>query len=371
MAIYTDGVVPWNSLDDNTRLPLSSELEGGYPCGPADPELFNWTAGWPIGNIWNMILNAGITPGTDKLLDLARAIQSQKVNYAVAGGTANAITATLAPVPASLTVGMIAHVKISAANTSTTPALNLNGFGAATIVANDGSPLQTNSLVPGLVAGLLWDGTNWRLVSLTASQTPPRNIATYATAGITNFTVPAGIYKIFARVWGGGGGGGGIAGVGNAGGGGGAGGYTEGWFDVVPGQVIVITVGAKGTAGAASNSGSAGTGGTSSFGSYCSAIGGTGGSNGAAAGGAGGTASGGQLIIGGGNGYSGGYIYGNTSLPYGGAGAPAHQQSIIFPSLSGGSISGYGFGSGGSGATSPTGTSAGSQGASGALIIQY
>lgn len=28
MAFYTDGVVPWNSLDDNTRAPLASEPGG-------------------------------------------------------------------------------------------------------------------------------------------------------------------------------------------------------------------------------------------------------------------------------------------------------------------------------------------------------
>jgi len=132
MAFYTDGFVPWNSLDNNTRAPLSSELEGGYPCGEADQELFNWTAGWPIGNIWNMLLESGITPDVDKLLDLARAIQTGKVNYATSAGTANALTAALSPVPQSITTGMVIRLKISTSNTDVAT-LNLNGLGAAPI----------------------------------------------------------------------------------------------------------------------------------------------------------------------------------------------------------------------------------------------
>lgn len=61
MPFYTKGSVPWNSLDDNTRGPVSSELEAGYPCGEADQGLFNWTAGYPIGQVYNVMLKAGIS----------------------------------------------------------------------------------------------------------------------------------------------------------------------------------------------------------------------------------------------------------------------------------------------------------------------
>ncbi|MFK0339194.1 hypothetical protein ACIQT7_18150 [Agrobacterium deltaense] len=74
MSVYTDGVVPWNSLDDNTRLPQASELEGGYPCGEADRELFNWTVGYPIGQIYNVLLGAGIVPDLSDLTQLKQAL---------------------------------------------------------------------------------------------------------------------------------------------------------------------------------------------------------------------------------------------------------------------------------------------------------
>lgn len=171
MTFYTDGVVPWNSLDNNTRAPLSSELEGGYPCGEADQQLFNWTAGWPVGNIWNMLLESGITPDVDKLLDLARAIQTGKVNYANSAGTANALTATLSPVPQSITPGMAIRLKISTSNTDVAT-LNLNGLGTAPIQTKFGAPLARGALTAGSVATLIFDGAAWRIADLSLSEIP-------------------------------------------------------------------------------------------------------------------------------------------------------------------------------------------------------
>lgn len=165
MAFYTDGVVPWNSLDNNTRAPLASELENGYPCGEADQQLFNWTAGWPVGNIWNMILQSGITPDTDKLLDLSRAVQSSKVKYTVAGGSANAITAALSPAPVSYTVGIEINVKINTANTGPVT-INLNGLGAVDVVDRIGAALAAGDFVANEVVKMVYDGTRFRLIRL-------------------------------------------------------------------------------------------------------------------------------------------------------------------------------------------------------------
>lgn len=322
---------------------------------------------YPQREIVDLIIKSGFDP--DEVLQLAVAIQSGKVNFATAGGTANAMTATLSPAPPALTPGMRLWLLSGTANTTTTPTLNVNGFGASGIVGNDGSALPLNAFVPGLIAPLIWDGTRWRMETFTTLQTPPRNIVSYTTAGTTNFTVPAGVFKIFARVWAGGGGGGGNSASTNAGGGGGGGGYTEGWFDVTPGQVIPVTVGAGGAAGAASSSGVAGTGGSSSVGALCSATGGVGGGNGTGTGGVAGSGTGGTFSRIGGNGYAGGYIAGNTSLPFGGAGAPSYQQSLVMPALGGGSVGGFGPGVGGSGTSGAGGV--GGLGAAGMVIIQY
>ncbi|MBX4889760.1 hypothetical protein [Rhizobium bangladeshense] len=169
MAFYTDGVVPWNSLDNNTRGPITSELEGGYPCGPADQELFNWTAGWPIGNIWNAILSAGITPDTDKLLDLARAIQNGKMNYAVAGGTANALTVALTPAITAHVAGMVVRLKIATSNTG---AATLNdGAGALPITTLKGAALAGGDLPANAILTFICTGTSWMLAGQAYSET--------------------------------------------------------------------------------------------------------------------------------------------------------------------------------------------------------
>lgn len=135
-----------------------------------------------------------------------------------------------------------------------------------------------------------------------------------------SFTVPAGVYRIRGRVWGGGGGGGG-GGAGGAGSGGGGGGYAEGWYDVTPGQVIAVTVGAAGTAGIQSGA-NGGAGGSSSLGSLLSATGGAGGlstTTSVKAGVAGGTGTGGAVNITG-QPTAASYQIGSTFLGSGGGG---------------------------------------------------
>lgn len=96
----------------------------------------------------------------------------------------------------------------------------------------------------------------------------------YLTAGSYSFTVPNGISEILGVVIGAGGGAKSATGFGTSAPGGGGGGYAQGVIAVTPGQVIAVTVGARGAGGAASASGSAGA--SSSLGSYLSATGGGG-----------------------------------------------------------------------------------------------
>ncbi len=150
--------------------------------------------------------------------------------------------------------------------------------------------------------------------------------------GTYSFTVPAGVYTIFGRVWGAGGGGGG-ANNSNFGDGGGGGGYAEGWFSVTPGQVITIIVGAGGAAGYTTG-GNGGNGGSSSIGSYMSATGGLGGpgdmsavSTGSFAVPAGGTGYGGdEEMVGGTGGVTIGSYGAPGVVPGDGGGAPKGGQ---------------------------------------------
>lgn len=236
-------------------------------------------------------------------------IQRGQQTYAVAAGTTNALTVSLTPPLAEYKAGEVLTVKISATNTGAAT-LNVNGLGVKSILRGDGAPLQAGDLVAGQLASIQYDGTAWQVDGLKTSQQPPRNLQAYSTAGTYTFTVPTGVYKVFARVVGGGGG---AAGVGThpdlslrPQGAGGAGGAAEGWVSVSPGQNITVTVGAGGAGGAKSpltanaNGGSGGTGGTSSFGAFMSATGGGGGVN--MSGGLGGDGSGGQITFVGGMG---------------------------------------------------------------------
>lgn len=378
MSFWLDGVAPWNSLDDNTRAPLASELEAGYPCGEADQELFNWTAGYPIGQVWNVIVNAGMTPGLNSLLDLSRAIQSGKLNFAVAGGSANALTATLTPATATLTDGMQARLRVANVNSGAATA-NINGTGAKAIKTLGGADLVAGDLTGDLT--LVYNAALdvWVLASL------PKGVGPYLLGGMktlvtsTTWTRPAGCRAIEIEGVGGGGAAGGAqattAGNASAGGGGGNGAYFRKWL-LSPPSSVVVTIGA---AGAASAGGNGGNGGTTSFGAIASAGGGIGGQVAAAgstpgysSGSGSPTASGGDINIAGGLGHRAIRINGTVAI------AGMGQNSLFGIGGPGSATegnpgnAGYGFGSGGGGAMNISVNAAvdGGAGAPGVIIVR-
>lgn len=294
----------------------------------------------------------------DDLL-LSRAIRSQRLNYvATVGGTANALTATLDPVPAdwaSLT-GVPLRIRVANANTGAAT-LNLNALGARDIVyPGDNSPMLAGELTAGAVRTVLYDGTrlqlldagsrvragvSWRgMVPFTGSGT--FNPATY---GLTTTD------RILVMLWGAGGGAASIqSGFGGAGGGGE---FRMGVFSC-PASPATVTIGAG---GAGNNVGSNGlAGGTTSFGALMSAIGGGGGTGGAGAGGSGG--SGGQVALPGGD---GGDIL-SAGTPY----SPGGAAAFMGPGLINNAFNPYGSG----GAATQTVPQAMS-GAAGLAIVIY
>lgn len=193
------------------------------------------------------------------------------------------------------------------------------------------------------------DGTTATLLANLKNAVTGRTLTIITATG--NFTVPAGVYWLKYRAWGGGGGSGGVGSTGNGGaGGGGSSGSVEGYLAVTPGQVIACTIGNGGTAGG--NGGAGGSGGTTIVGSGGpQATGGGGGSPNAVSGGSGGAAgvgSGGTLNLGGGAGAAG--SPGSGAGGYGGT-----------PCGGGGAGSGGGTGAGGPGAL-PGGGAGGSGG---------
>lgn len=73
-------------------------------------------------------------------------VQSGQINWVVAGGTADALTATYTPSIASLTDGLICFVRAGAANATTTPTFAPNGLTAHTITKNGGQALVAGDI---------------------------------------------------------------------------------------------------------------------------------------------------------------------------------------------------------------------------------
>ena len=123
---------------------------------------------------------------------LALDAQSGKWGYAIAGGTANALTATLVPAPSSIPDGMTVNILLSATNTAAAT-LNLNGTGARAIVSRRGNALVQGDLPSGTMATFIALGGNWVYAPLEASSFRRRlnaNTTLYVNAATGNDNNP-------------------------------------------------------------------------------------------------------------------------------------------------------------------------------------
>lgn len=256
------------------REPTAGELSGGFPCGPADQDLFNWLVWANQSEIGNAIGASGQTPSNSDMTQLLVAL-SRGIYLGGVGGTANALTAT---VPGSVTIpalleGMTFSFK-AALNNTAGATLNITGFGAKSIVHKDGTALKADELQAGQIAKVTYDGTNFQF---DVSYGRLLNIQTFTASG--TYTPTPGMSFIRARVQGGGGAGAGAtlpsAGNVSLGSPGTCGAYAEGKFTAAQvGASQAVTIGA---AGAAVVGGAGGAGGSSSLGALISSPGGLGG----------------------------------------------------------------------------------------------
>lgn len=117
----------------------------------------------------------------------AQAIAANQTNidaagYVAGGGTANAQTATLSPAITAYTNGLRVCWLPTAANSTTTPTLAVNGLTATTIVKVGGAALAANDLTTTAVACAIKDSTNFEL----------QNPQTTTAAGITSVNAATG-----------------------------------------------------------------------------------------------------------------------------------------------------------------------------------
>lgn len=207
---------------------------------------------------------------TNLLTSFERTLQNGKLNYAGAfGGTANVLTATLTPTPASIAAGFTVRGIITTANTG---AMTLNvGTGAIALVRRNGGAYAAGDLSAGQLFEATFNGTSFVGALVSGGLSINRVVITSS----TTYTPSANLAFADVEVIGGGGGGGGGNGSANtSGSGGGEAGRAQGLFTASQiGASQSVTIGAGGTAGPANSSG--GTGGTTAFGSLMSATGGT------------------------------------------------------------------------------------------------
>lgn len=117
---------------------------------------------------------------------------------AAAGGTADAITATLSPALGSLTDGARVQV-IPAADNTAAVTLNVNGLGAKDIKHPDGSALVAGDIKNGYAFEVLYSSTadDWILVS--GSKPIKADFSGFDFTGVTNLNPPVKEDQLF--VW--------------------------------------------------------------------------------------------------------------------------------------------------------------------------
>lgn len=234
-----------------------------------------------------LIEKSGLEPDASDLMQTARSVRRQRLNYFDApGGTANALTIVMDPVPADYAELKGTPIRIKAAATNTAAmTLALTGVAGAAraITYSDGSAIRPGDIVAGAIFEVEDDGTRFQIADMPAAAVKrailKRSRVFFTTTGSFSYTVPAGVYSLIVKGWGAGGGGGYGASQGG-GSGGGSGGYFELEVDVTPGQVITGFIGAGGLAGFAGNNGLGGANTTVTVaGVTYTAIGGNGGQN--------------------------------------------------------------------------------------------
>lgn len=117
-------------------------------------------------------------------------VQNNSTKFSIAGGTADALTATLAPVPV-LIDGFQLLLRATAANATTTPTLALNGGTARTITKLGGAALVANDIVGNLHELILrYNLANTRWELLNAGTNVPSSLSD--PASLTGITAGAG-----------------------------------------------------------------------------------------------------------------------------------------------------------------------------------
>jgi hypothetical protein len=218
---------------------------------------------------------------------LAYAVQSGRLNFAAATGTANAWLVNPALAIPAYWAGRVVWIKAPANNTSSAVTATFGALATRPVKKADASNLQQGDIVGGRWYPTIDDGTNICVVSTLPSDMAaiasglviPLNVQVFTAGG--TYTPSAGLVALHATLVGGGGGGG-NASAPNFGGGGGNGAYTEGFYllSEMGAGPYTVTIGTGGNGGAISTANPGTAGGNTSFLGLLARGGGAGGGSG-------------------------------------------------------------------------------------------
>lgn len=168
---------PYGSVDANAAY-----VDKDVPGAIAGSKVPSQAIENPMRELDSLILKSGLTPSHADLTQVLQAIRSQKLNYIAAGGTANALTATLDPALLAYTAGLPMRVMTGGAVNTAAMTLNVNGLGVKNILRRDGAALQAGDVPASVILDLVYDGAAFRLKGIVPSEvnlTIFNNIRTY------------------------------------------------------------------------------------------------------------------------------------------------------------------------------------------------
>ncbi|VVC75980.1 hypothetical protein AQUSIP_12810 [Aquicella siphonis] len=143
----------------------------------------------PNSNFINETLQQKISQATgDARYAQASSVQKGQYVYAVDTGTANNYAASLSPTLTSYTAGLGIRLKVAHNNTGAST-ININGLGAKAITYSNGSALIGGELVAGMIASLMYDGTQFQFINSSSSS-----------SSVNANQVQSNVYNFFADV---------------------------------------------------------------------------------------------------------------------------------------------------------------------------
>lgn len=174
---YVDSVAIAGGADSSTTVKGITKMSVA-PASAASPIAVGDNDGRVPTQLENNALvgnNTDIAVGTGNTFVTQTGLQHNAEKYAADAGANDTYVITLSPVPTSYTAGMVVHFKANTANTGACT-LNVNSLGAKTIKRDVSVDLDTGDILANQLVTVIYDGTNFQMISPIPVKTYNANI---------------------------------------------------------------------------------------------------------------------------------------------------------------------------------------------------